>query len=249
MDNSLFGTKHIIIMAVTAVIIVGLFFLTRKIKLKTFIKIMLYVGIVSEIIKLFYFITANEAKLGGYLPKTDLPFHLCSIQIILFLILNISSSEKLNRQLLSFMLPSCLFGGIAAILIATDSARSAWVITFQYFLYHAALTVFALCLLTDKEIGWKVSDLLSCFKLLLLMMFIAIYINSIVNDGESNINFMYVVGPPQKGLPYLNDDKGWLSYIIRYAVLIVVCVSLCYIKPIVLAIKERVKGSKNSENA
>ena len=36
MDNSLFGTKHIIIMAVTAVIIVGLFFLTRKIKLKTF---------------------------------------------------------------------------------------------------------------------------------------------------------------------------------------------------------------------
>ena len=36
------------------------------------------------------------------------------------------------------MLPSCLIGGIAAILIATDSARNSPIITIQYYLYHIA---------------------------------------------------------------------------------------------------------------
>jgi hypothetical protein len=71
------------------------------------------------------------------------------------------------------------------------------------------------------------------------MMFFAIYINSIVYDGASNINFMYVVGPPQEGLPYLNKDNGWLSYIFRYAILVVFCVSLCYIKAIIDTIKDK----------
>ena len=46
----------------------------------------------------------------------------------------------MQRLILSFMLPSCLFGGIAAILIPTHSARNGmWIITLQYFVYHASL--------------------------------------------------------------------------------------------------------------
>ena len=37
-------------------------------------------------------------------------------------------------------------------------------------------------------------------------------------DGNQTVNFMYVVNPPQKGLPYLNENQGWLMYMIKYAV-------------------------------
>ena len=70
-------------------------------------------------------------------------------------------------------------------------------------------------------------------------MFFAIYINSIVYDGSDKINFMYVVSPPQEGLLWLNEDQGWLVYITRYAILVVACVTLCYIRPIVKALRSK----------
>lgn len=239
--HSIFGTKHLIILAVSLVLIVGLFILSRKLKLKELFRIMLYVGIVSEIIKIFYYTVQNEATHGGVLPKTDLPFHLCSIQIIFIVILNISKNEKLKRFLLSFMLPSCLVGGIAALLIATNSSLNGmWILTAQYFLYHIALVVLALNLAASPEFKLSLSDYTSCLKMLLIIMFFAFYINSVLYDGESNINFMYVASPPQSGLPFLNEEKGWLVYIIRYAIVVISSVTLCYIKPVVLAVREKI---------
>ena len=238
-DTSLFGTRHLVLILVSFALMAGLYIFSRKLSIKQCAKILLFVGIISETIKIFYYIQANEAEFGGVLPKTDLPFHLCSIQIIFILIINLTTNEKLRRFIFSFMIPSCLIGGIAAILIATDSARSTVIIGMQYFLYHIAISTFALRLLTDKEMKWRVPDMLNCFKFLLAIMFFAFYINSIVYDGVSNINFMYVVGPPQSGLPFLNKDHGWLVYITHYAILVVTCVALCYIKAIIDTIKDK----------
>ena len=245
--HSLFGTKHLILIGISIVLIVLFYYLSRKLKHNQVCKTLFYVGIVSEIIKIFYYTIANEATHGGILPKSDLPFHLCSIQIIFITIINFANSEKLKRFLYSFMLPSCLLGGIAAILIATDSSRNGtFIITLQYFLYHIALVVFSLHLFTTKEIKFDIKDYFNCFKFLLVIMFFAFYINSIVYDGSNSINFMYVASPPQKGLPYLNEDSGWFVYILRYALLIVVCVTGCYIKPIIEAIKS-LKNKKEKE--
>ena len=243
--NEIFGTKHIIILIISAILIVGLFLLSKKLKFEKLCKILFYVGIISEIVKIVCYIVINEDKFGGFLPKTDLPFQLCSIQIIFISIVCFANNEKIKRFLLSFMLPSCLCGGIAAILIATNSSLNNWVITFQYFLYHIALVVFALNLLVSKELKLDIKDYANCFKFLLLLFFFAIYINSMLYDGVSNINFMYVVKPPQSGLPFLNDDNGWLVYIIHYAITIFVCVSLCYIKPIINAIKNKKSNTLN----
>lgn len=238
--HPLFGTKHIILLAVSLALIVVLTIFSKKLKFATVCKILLIVGICSEIIKIFYYIIQNEDTHGGILPKTDLPFHLCSIQIIFIVIVNIAKSEKLRRFVLSFMLPSCLFGGIAALLIATDSSRNGmWIITAQYFLYHIAITVFSLHMFFSKEIKFKASDYVNCLKFLLVLMFFAIYINSIVDDGSGKINFMYVASPPQSGLPFLTEKYGWLVYITHYACLILICVTLCYIKPIIQFFKER----------
>ena len=150
------------------------------------------------------------------------------------------AQEKLNRFLLSFMRPSCLFGGIAAILIATGSSRNGgWIISTQYFGYHAILVVFSLYLYTSKEIEFKLSDYLNCLKFLLVLMFFAFYINSILYDGVADVNFMYVINPPQDGLPFLNKNQGWFVYVLKYASLIMVCVTLSYIVPIVKGIKSK----------
>ncbi len=250
--NELFGVKHLIIVAICAVLCVGLFFAMRRLRLRTVFKIMFYVGIVSEIIKIFYYIVTNEDEYHGILPKTDLPFHLCSIQIIFFAILNLSKNDELKRFLLSFMLPSCLFGGAAAILIATSSSLNGlWIITAQYFLFHVALVVFSLYLFGAKELKLTIKDYFNCLKFLVVLMFFAVYINSVLYDGESNINFMYVASPPQDGLPFLNENHGWLVYIVHYACLILLCVSLVYIKPIIEAVKKKIarKSSVNISNA
>ena len=244
--HGLFGTKHLILVAVSLALVVIGYIFSRKLSFKQMTKTMLGIGIVSEIIKIFYYIIQNEDTHGGVLPKTDLPFHLCSIQILFIIALNFSQSEKLKHFLTSFMMPSCLIGGLAALLIATDSSRNGlWIITVQYFVYHAAIMVYALYLSTSKEYGPSLNGYFSCLKMLLIMMFVSIYINSILYDGVSNINFMYVVGPPQSGLPYLNDNGGWFSYIIKYAVLIIVSVTLFYIKPIVVSIKNALTKKEN----
>lgn len=239
----IFGTKHLIIVAISLLLIIGLTVLSRKLKFEKLCRALLYVGIVSEIVKIFYYTYQNEATHGGVLPKTDLPFHLCSIQIIFILIINISQNEKLKRFILSFMYPSCLIGGIAAILIATNSSLNGmWIISAQYFLYHVAIVVFSLNLILREEFKLKLSDYFSCLKFLLVIMFFAFYINSLVYDGESNINFMYVASPPQEGLPFLTEKYGWFVYIVHYAFLVITCVTLCYIKPIVNAIKAHFAG-------
>ena len=136
-----------------------------------------------------------------------------------------------------------------------------WILSLQYFGYHVMLVAFAIHLLTNKEMNWQLKDYLSALKFLAIMGFIAIYINSMFYDvveytnenGEkivemiNRVNFMYVVDPPQSGLPYLNKDQGWFVYIIRYAILAVGAISLIYIKPIVSSIKSLFKNKKVTE--
>lgn len=244
----MFGLRHIITIIISIILVVSLYLFSRKMKFETICKYMFYIGIISEIVKIFYYIIVNEDKYGGVLPKTDLPFHLCSIQIILVSVVALSKNEKLRRFILSFMFPSCLFGGIAAILIPTSSSLTAWVITFQYNLYHVALIIFALHICTSKELKLTIKDYFNCLKFLLIVMFFAIYINSIVYDGNSKINFMYVVSPPVDGLPFLTEKYGWFVYIMHYACLVLFCVTMCYIKPIITAIREKLAAKKSIPN-
>ncbi len=242
----MFSTKHIIILVCCILLIVGLVFLTKKWSLAKRSKAFMFVGFCSEVVKIFTYIIINEDKYGGVLPKSDLPFHLCSIQIIFIMLVVFSQNEKMKRVLLSFMMPSGLIGGAAAILIPTESSLNVWPITFQYNLYHCALIVFALNLLLDKELRFTIKDYSSCLIFIFALMFFAVYVNSIVYDagGITNANFMYVVSPPKDGLPYLNENHGWLIYIVHYAMLVLFAISACYIKPIYTALKARARKTE-----
>jgi uncharacterized membrane protein YgdD (TMEM256/DUF423 family) len=244
-DTSLFGTRYLVLIVISLFLIVGLYILSRRVSIKNLSKILMGIGLVSETVKVFAYIIMNENKVflpgvtfDGVLPKTDLPFQLCSIQIMFILIVNLVKNEKVKRFIYSFMVPSCMVGGFAAILIATSSSRSNWVIACQYFLYHVAIVVFGLRLLTAKEMKWRTKDYRNSLIMLTGIIFFSIYINSMLFDGVSDINFMYVVHPPQKGLPYLNDNDGWLGYILRYLILVVGVITATYSKAIVSSIIE-----------
>lgn len=239
----MFGTKHIVILAVSALYIALLsaYIKRKKAPLKMVLHHLLGVGMVSETLKIFTYIVINEETYGGYLPKTDLPFQLCSVQLIFMLILVLSENEKLKRVLYAFMLPTCLAGGLAAMLLPTSSALNLPVITVQYFLYHATLFVYALHLYRTDELTFTVRDYRNCLLMLYGFFFVAIYLNSWVNDYTHPVNFMYVVNPPVEGLPFLNKDHGWLVYMAHYALLAFAVVTACYLKPILRAIRERSK--------
>ena len=235
----MFSLKHIILLSISIIFIVISSIFSNKLKFKTILKIMLFTGIVSETLKVFTYIILNEAEYGGYLPKGDLPFHLCSIQIIFFIILNLTQNEKIKKLLIGFMLPTCLVGGLAALLIPTSSSLNVLTITIEYFGYHAMIVNFAIYLLRSKEITFTAKDYVNTLIMLFATFFVAIYLNSWIADYVQNVNFMYVVGPPQSGLPYLNKDHGWFVYIVHYALLAVFVVTLLYIKPIIEFFKNK----------
>lgn len=238
--HSMFGMKHLLILAACLIATVLGAVAVRKWPLEKLAKRLMAVGVVSEFIKVFYYTIANEATHGGILPKTDLPFHLCSIQILFIFIVVYASNSKLKELLLSFMLPSCLFGGIAALLIPTESSlNGGWILSLQYFGYHVSLVIFALTLLQGKQMTLTVRHYVNCIKFLMGLMLFAVYINSILYDGVSNINFMYVASPPKSGLPFLNEDHGWFVYVVHYISLILLCVTLTYCKPILAAIRKK----------
>ena len=159
----MFTVKHLIILAICLILfIVGLLFI-NKINLKQAFKIMLYIGIVSEVIKVFYYIITNEAEFGGYLPKTDLPFHLCSIQILFVLFINLSKNEKVKKIIMSFMIPTCLVGGFFALLIPTSSSiNGLWILTLQYFGYHLSIMLLAVKIMKNEEIKFDIKDYKNC---------------------------------------------------------------------------------------
>ena len=235
----MYGTKHLIILGICIVYIVGalIFLAKKKPSLKNFLRYVLAIGLISETLKICSYIVANEAKYGGYLPKTDLPFHLCSIQIIFMIILVLSEKENVKRILYAFMLPTCLIGGVAALLLPTSSSLNMPVITVQYFLYHSSIIIYAIYLYMTDEIEFTFKDYLHALAMLFAAFFVAIYLNSWVNDYVNNINFMYVVKPPMDGLPFLNTTHGWLIYMIHYALLALAVVTLCFIKPVSRKVK------------
>lgn len=236
--NALFGSKHLLILAICVVATVGGLLLTRKWSLFKRCHKLLHIGVISELVKVIYFILANEAKYDGILPKSDLPFQLCSMQILFALIYVLTEKEKIRQVLLSVMLPGSIFGGIAALLVATTSSlNGGWPITVQYFGYHVALIVFGLGVMIHHKAELTVWHYVTCLKCLLAIFLLAVYLNSMLYDTGATFNFMYVAEPPAKGLPFLNEDRGWLVYIRRYALLVVGCVTLFYIRPIVQAVK------------
>ena len=108
--------------------------------------------------------------------------------------------------------------------------------------------------ITNRNFRQLIKSLIPNLNSPLLYIFIAIYINSItftdlmIETGKGQVNFMYVVNPPQPGLPFLNENHGWLVYVCHYAFLVIFAVVGCYSKVLIDFFKNKFKKPDNLLN-
>jgi hypothetical protein len=245
-----FGRNHIMMAIFCLILIIGLSIAIAKtdIKFETLINIMLVCWVISEFLKtisnmtyllsdgttikmLKYVATDGVSIVRAYLPRTELPFHLCSIQPFFILIVKFTKSEKTKRTWLSFMFPTMLIGAVCSIALDTVGCDFTNPQTYEYFLFHTALIIFAISMITKKVLRIDLQAYKTACFMLLIMFIASIWLNSILSDTGSTdssmyTNFFYSVKPPLSGLPILNFNHGWGGYFISMVLLGIILVTI-----------------------
>lgn len=243
----MFTTPHFIWLAISVVIIVGMFLIKNKFNLSfnAILNIMLVMSIASEVTKILCnMMDAPDGRTGKILDPGDLPFHLCSIQIFLMFILKFFiKSESGKQKMLAFMCPTMIIGAVIALFIPTIGVEFTVVQVYQYFIYHAFLIFFASYILKEKLVDWQWSDYPRNLAFLGGFALLCMWINSALSGVLPRVNFMYLVRPPMENLPILNLNNGWAVYFITLIVLAVVLIGLFHL--IVMLVKN--KKSKSVE--
>lgn len=240
----MFGTEHLLWLAVCAAVIVAgsVLAVKKQLSLKTALTILCVICVVSEVVKLFCVLIAEERvnKYGVFIKESDLPFHLCSMQLFFAFIARFTKNKKLQDFLLTFMIPTCSLGALAALLIPTIGCSFTNVRTYQYFLYHAGLIWFAVTAICRFKIKLDFKAYLKTIVALLALVMLCFYVNGFTQCT----NFMYVSAPPLEGLPILNMDNGWFVYFLSYMALALAVITLFFLP---FWIHYAVKRKKNPE--
>ena len=210
---------------------------TETIKLVSNISYLLSDGTVVKILE-------NEAKevikiLSAYYPRKALPFHLSSIQPLFILTVKLTKNEKIKDALLKFIFPTATLGAVIAILAGSEGADPLNPQIYEYFLFHALLTVFTISIIIKKQIVITLKSHLQTLLMILLMFVGSIWLNSILSDIGASLlssytNFFYSMRPliDDMHLPLLNLDNGWFVYfftIIGIGVTVIILLQLPFI--------------------
>lgn len=163
-------------------------------------------------------------KGGMVLDPGDLPFHLCSIQIfIVFALKFFVKKEETMQKLLGFMAPTLLIGGVLALVFATVGVKFERPQVYQYFIFHSFIIFFSSYIVKEKLVNWSWKVYAKNLAYLGVYAYVATILNSIIGMGHEKVNFLYVVRPPEEGLPFLNLDNGWYAY---FATLVALAITL-----------------------
>ena len=258
--TSAFGRNHLITLGVCIVlIIVGAIAISKTdIKFEQLINIMLILWVLSEAIKITtsikYLLSDGstieilkyKAQEGitivrAFLPRGDLPFHMCSIQPILILIVKFTTNLKLKDTILKFMFPTCILGAFIAIVVDTAGCDFRDIVIYEYFLFHTALVIFGLSIMIKKQITVTLKSHLQTLGILIVVFVGSIWINTALSDTGTNpilmgveesqiyTNFFYSMKPPMDGLPLLNLNHGWFAYFFTIVLLGFVLVTLIHL--------------------
>lgn len=241
MNNNLpigpYQLNHFIFLGISILCIIGTILIAKykKIPLKYMIIFMLIVSIISEFVKMIHYVepSFNEFGIedGGILQKEALPFHMCSIQIFLIIILVLTKNEKLKQTLLAFIYPTGFMGATLSLLIPTIDIEFNSLLTYQYFFYHAFLIAFGLYIPLSKEVEINFKTFVKSSIILTSLFICSIWVNSLLSDpiDQTYTNFFFSRKPPIEGLPYLNLNQGWPVYILKVIILGVTLMTLVHL--------------------
>lgn len=246
----MFTLNHFIWIFICILLFILSVILIRKYRpnYNTYFSIALVICLISELIKILCSIrfvpSSNNQSIFPYIELKHLPFHLCSMQIIFIFIVRFTQNEKLREYLLAFMFPSCITGGISAILLPSIfqnvlSANEAFtsLIAYQTFIYHVLVIVTGYYIIFSKRVAFKLKHYFASILIILVLAIYSVYINSmfsipIYDNGtlvsvENSVNFFFTFRPPINIV--LHSVSDWYIYSFILFAVAVLCITACYI--------------------
>ena len=202
----------------------------------------------SEIVKVLSVVeivpSSDGAHFYPYLQLQHMPFHLCSLMILVLFWAHFTHSDRLRDTLLQFAFPICIAGGGMAILIPTIFGTSITVsqafthpLAYQYFLYHSMLIVFAVRIARDHEVRFSWRGYKNTIMIFSTLALVSIYLNSLFSEPvyengqlvsvEYGTNLMFTSHFPV-GFAITTKEQ-WLLYLLGLVIFVCVGVALLYI--------------------
>lgn len=234
----MFSTNHFIWIALCGIFVSGMLFFgcKKRLPLKCAGYIMTVICACSEVIKTVCGMV--ESPLGGmHLDPRCLPFHLCSMMLFAVLFITFGKDGKAKQTVIDFVAVMGTLGSICAILIPTDGTDFQAIAVYQGFVYHAGLLWFSLYMIIRKEAHLGLRSYRKNVGILLTLVLIMLYINSMLSVYGTN--FMFLVRPPMKNLPVLNLNHGWYVYFLTIVAIGMAVITLFHL-PFILS--ERKSG-------
>jgi len=246
----MFSIQHLIWLAICILVIfVSLHaMLQRRPPLRQVLSAACVLCALSEFIKVFSYIqmvpSADGSAMHMFMEWRHLPFHLCSIQILMIFYVRFAESERRRETLLAFMYPTCIIGASLALLlpsIFTNGIEPSQAFThpigYQFFVYHTMLVVLGVYIARSGEVDIRFSHLYSTLAILFALGLASIYLNSafayVTYQGttllsvENTPNFFFTFRTPI-GIP-LAEMWQWYAYIAIISALAVGLITLFYL--------------------
>lgn len=237
----MFTGNHLIWLGICALLTcAGLVLLIRKkVPLNTVLSVGCVLAVCSEYVKIFSMVEMLPVA-GGvgnypYLKLPHLPFHLCSVQLILVWCARFMKPSARRDMLLAFMYPACAAGAFSALLMpnifegpVTISQAFTHPLPFQYFIWHSYLLVLGICIPLSGEVQLTLRHCLGTMGCIALLGFVSIYINALctipVVDAATGqltavqretANFFFSMQTPV-GIPLYSKGQWLLYYLIMH---------------------------------
>lgn len=239
----MFTINHIIWLAVSIILIVVLLVMLKKYSpdLKSVLTGACIVAVMSEFTRAFSLMnlvpSADGTTMTPFLELHNLPFHLCSVQVLLIFFTRFAKDGPLRTAILAFMYPTCAIGAFIALfipIIFTDdidvSQAFTHPIAYQYFLWHTMLVVLGIYIAVSGQVNIQRKHCFTTIGILLGMSLVSIYLNSWMamatyRNGEVvsvdyTPNFFFTYQPP---VPF-EFTAIWQWYVYFMILFAVVCI-------------------------
>lgn len=255
----MFTHQHICWLVIcAAVIVLSLRYLLHyKPPLSSVLTVCCIAAIVAELVKTFSKIqmvpSADGSIMHPYIEMSQVPLHLCSLQIVFMFYCRFAKDSAFRDSLLAFMYPSCAIGAFAALMIPTlfSEIPVARAFThpqaYEYFLYHSVLVVLGVYIGFSGQVKLRPKHYLTSLAWLGSMAFISLYVNSMLavptyeNGNLVSVdfapNFLFTYDTPI-GIP-LTELRHWYLYLGILLVLASGLLALFYI-PVFRRAKKKV---------
>ena len=238
----LYGTRHIIVLVLTALfcVIFTLLFYKRSEKAKkilfyVFGSIFLLFEVLSRVVNL---IIADSYTIES-VTKIILPMHICSVMVWVFIISIFTRNKMLlNFSVIGGLLATTAFLAFPAVgLNKTYMSFSCFYSTFS----HALGFVTVILMLTLKQVKFEFKKIWQTFLCFAVMFAWGAFLNFVIFPGS---DYMYMINDPLNlNLPF--------PYQIFYIILIALYISVFYLIGFIidLAKKKNMKMQTESENS